>query len=248
MKIAAVCATYNRPAYLRRLLTCFLRQWHKDCELLILDDAGQYDNQSGDRWQLISVPRRFRTLGEKRNAAVSLTSPDTQGLAVWDDDDYYFPWALEACAEALARGVFCQPHHVMEQDPKTGILVRSESFHRKWPGYFAYHGAWAYNRDMFERLGGYKMGPNGCEDQEFQKRAVQAGVVSVDIDLLKYKPFYVYNREGQRISEMGDLDSAYGRIGEQPVEWIGKLEPLPDDEMPGWNEGHVPTETRLRAW
>ena len=48
-------------------------------ELMILDDAGQYENQEGDGWRLISIPSRFRSLGEKRNACAALASPDVEG-------------------------------------------------------------------------------------------------------------------------------------------------------------------------
>ncbi len=42
--------------------------------------------------QVINLPRRFRTLGEKMNAAVALASHDL--LFVWDDDDVYLPHRL----------------------------------------------------------------------------------------------------------------------------------------------------------
>ena len=71
-------------------------------ELVILDDAGQYENQSGPRWRLISTTKRFPTLGEKRNAAAALVGDGVDALAVWDDDDFYLPWALSASAAALA--------------------------------------------------------------------------------------------------------------------------------------------------
>jgi len=71
MKLAAVCCTFRRPHLLGELIESFLRQdYPRELrELIILDDAGDYDNQQGDGWQLISMPRRFRSLGEKRNAA-----------------------------------------------------------------------------------------------------------------------------------------------------------------------------------
>ena len=65
MKIAAVCVTYLRPVGLGRMLACFLQQDYPDRELVILDDAGQYDDQEGDRWRLVSVSKRYPTLGEK---------------------------------------------------------------------------------------------------------------------------------------------------------------------------------------
>ena len=60
MKIAAVCCTYLRPKHLGWLIQCFLEQDYPDRELVILDDVDQYDSQRGDRWELVSVRRRFR--------------------------------------------------------------------------------------------------------------------------------------------------------------------------------------------
>jgi hypothetical protein len=59
MKLAAVTITYKRPQQLAALIGCFLAQDHPDRELVILDDAGQYDNQEGDGWRLVSVPDRY---------------------------------------------------------------------------------------------------------------------------------------------------------------------------------------------
>ena len=63
MHVAIFCITLGRPAMVGRLLAMFAAQTHEDRSLLILDDGGQFRSQSGDRWQLVSIPRRFRTLG-----------------------------------------------------------------------------------------------------------------------------------------------------------------------------------------
>jgi hypothetical protein len=77
MKLAALCCTYQRPHLLGQLIESFRRQDYPLSmrELIILDDAGQYENQHEDGWRLISVPSRFATLGEKRNACAALASP-----------------------------------------------------------------------------------------------------------------------------------------------------------------------------
>ena len=111
MKIAAVCCTYLRPRQLGRLIQCFLRQDYPAGrrELVILDDAGQYNDQRGDGWRLVSVDRRFPSLGEKRNAAAAMVSDDVDALAPWDDDDQYLPWALSASVAALELAPWSRP-------------------------------------------------------------------------------------------------------------------------------------------
>jgi len=100
MKIACLCCTYNRPEQLAEAIESFQRQTYPLAkrELIVLDDAGQYDEQMGPGWWLLSLGKRFRTLGEKPNACAALASADVDAFAVWDDDDICLPWHLEAMA------------------------------------------------------------------------------------------------------------------------------------------------------
>ena len=104
MKIAAICCTYKRPKELANVIACFESQDYDDRELIILDDADQYQSQEGDRWRLISTQQRFRTLGEKRNASAALVSPEVDAYCVWDDDDVYLPWHMSAAVKTLQTG------------------------------------------------------------------------------------------------------------------------------------------------
>jgi glycosyltransferase involved in cell wall biosynthesis len=195
MKIAAVCCTFHRPKSLGNLIHCFLQQDCPDRELIVLDDAGQYDNQSGDRWRIVSVDRRFATLGEKRNAAVGLVSSDVEALAVWDDDDLYLPWALRASVETLAHAPWSRPSLVLH--PKNNGAL---SQHLTGG---LYHGGWAYRRDIFHRVGGYPAMNNG-EDQALARRFSDARVNEADPCSRGFQPFYIYCwGRGWHLSAMG---------------------------------------------
>jgi hypothetical protein len=50
-------------------------------ELIILDDAGELKNETGDGWQIMSISRRFRSLPEKFNALAGVAQGDI--LIVW---------------------------------------------------------------------------------------------------------------------------------------------------------------------
>ena len=159
MKIAAICCTYKRPNELATAIECFLRQDYPAelRELIVLDDAGQYENQEvfherypaqpgpGLRvflnWRLISVPFRFRTLGEKRNASAGLVSPDVDAYCVWDDDDVYLPWHMSAAADALADADYTIPT-VIYNDKRNRVQRKSNQY--------LFHGAWAFRRQAFE--------------------------------------------------------------------------------------------------
>lgn len=48
--VTCVCPTYKRPQLLQNALACFLAQEYERKHLVILDDAGQFCEQSGDDW------------------------------------------------------------------------------------------------------------------------------------------------------------------------------------------------------
>ncbi len=191
MKIAAVTVTYKRPSQLGRMLACFLAQDYPNRELVILDDAGQYESRQGECWRLVSVPRRYPTLGAKRNAAAALISPDVDALAVWDDDDCYLPWALSASVAALKRAGWSRPGIVLHASPDgSGRLIQ----HRTWasdPAGKLYHAAWAFRRETFRQIGGYSHALNSGEDQELMRRLVRAETAEADPCQLGYAPFLV---------------------------------------------------------
>lgn len=213
MKIAALCATFRRPKLLGQMIECFLRQDHPKHlrELIILCDASQYDNASGDGWTLISIPRRFKSLGEKRNAVAGLISKDVQGLAIWDDDDIGLPHALSTQARALELGDWSRPSLVLVEDgpgrlreAKTGGL---------------YQGGWAFRREIFEKVGGYRAHESNGEDQELGARLVAAGAVIVDPCEFA-DPFYYYreNSGSFHLSWSGPKHEGYDALGRGTVQ------------------------------
>jgi len=205
MKIAAVCATFLRPRQLGWMIRCFLQQDYPGRELVVLDDAGQYDNQRGDRWRLVSTSKRFPTLGEKRNAATALVSDDVEAIAVWDDDDLYLPWALRASAAALQSAPWSQPSLVLH--PRKDGSLRQ---HRTG-GLF--HGGWAYHRRIFDKVGGYPAKSNG-EDQALALRLARIGVKSSDPCRLGFEPFYIYPWDNGGRWHLSGLGAAgYRRLG-----------------------------------
>jgi hypothetical protein len=187
MRIAVVCVTYNRPRQLGQMIRCFERQDYASRQLLILDDAGQYDPTEGPGWRLLSVAERFPTLGQKRNAAARLVSSDVEALAVWDDDDLYMPWALRASVAALERAAWSRPSLVLHPQPDGSLRQ-----HRTG-GLF--HSGWAYRRDAFDRVGGYPSINNG-EDQGLAERFRRFGVAEADPVALGFPPFLIYPRTG----------------------------------------------------
>jgi len=259
MKIVVVCCTYKRPKSLGQMLYCFQHQDYPNRELVILDDAGQYPpprgcviggqprvTQCGSGWVLYSTSCRFGTLGNKRNTAIRLAfkrHPGAEAIAVWDDDDWYFPHALDACVAALCRGRWVQPRLVLEV--RQGVLCYAETAHRKDPNLPAYHGAWAFRRETIDAVGGYAAVSNG-DDQELMRRTVAAVGHSVDLDP-GTPPFYVYNRDPKvgHISASPTGERAYRQNAAIDVPVCRDLKPRLLVDYTTWPIDPTP---RLRRW
>ena len=196
MKLGVACCTYLRPTTLGELICSYERQDYPlaSRSMIVLDDAGQYTEQSGPGWRLVSVAARYCSLGEKRNAAAALLPKDVDAIVIADDDDIYLPHWLSAHASALANADWSVPSQVFEL---TGNQARRI---RNWG---TYHAAWAYRKSMFDKLGGYSFLNNG-EDQEFADRARLAGFSSGDPCL--FAPPFFMHRRGETLYQMSDLD------------------------------------------
>jgi glycosyltransferase involved in cell wall biosynthesis len=189
VKIAAVCCTYFRPKQLGATIKCFEEQTYENRELIILDDGDQYDYQEGDRWKLFSMAERYPSLADKRNAIVKLASPDVDAYAVMDDDDYYFPWWLEAVAEALENSQWCVPSIALHERPD-GVLNQ----HLTTKGFLSgYHPGWGYRKEAFQAVGGYPSGWSDGEDIEFFMRCLKTFGKPADSLSPKHpKPYLLY--------------------------------------------------------
>lgn len=257
MKITAGCITWNRPVELGRLIRCFELQDHPDRELIVLDDAGQYPDQPrGDRWQVVSIRQRFRTIGEKRTACMGLASSDSDAYAVWDDDDVFLPWALSSCVAALETAPWAQARVVLEWDNDGAGpgWHKQETFNRKDPFRPAYQSAWSFRREAYQAIGGYQ--PSAHEDWPLAEALLRKFGPSAD-STADGCPWLAYSRGPSHLStriQAHHADGAGGacftraweeRAGEviEPVD----LHPLirwdrPYDQIP------VPPEVHLRAW
>jgi glycosyltransferase involved in cell wall biosynthesis len=219
MKLAAICCTYHRPKELAAVIECFLRQDYPAelRELIVLDDAGQYANQAADRWRLASLPVRFRTLGEKRNASAALVSADVDAYCVWDDDDIYLPWHMSSAAAALKDADYTIPT-VIYTDKRDRLERKANQY--------LFHGAWAFRREAFERVGGYPFMQSG-QDQGLLRRFKAAQLRRADPIQYDPRPSYVYRwctiPGNRHISAMGK--DGYERLGQLAASPVTTLVP-----------------------
>ena len=184
-RVTWVCCTFNRHRSLGHLVHCFLQQDYPAelRRLVILDDAGQYENQQGDGWELVSVPRRFATLGQKRNAAWALAG-DTDILCGVDDDDMYLPHAMSACVAALTEGEWAIPSAVY-QECSPGVYALEP--------YHGHSSTWGYRREDYMRTTGFSFENKG-EDGGLQVQFEELALRIVDPLKLGFEPYCLYGR------------------------------------------------------
>lgn len=175
MKLVGVCLTHARPIQLANAIACFERQDYPDRFLIVLDDGNTVTPARGDRWEILSTPYKFASLGDKRRAAVEIAIQlGAEGLVVHDDDDVYLRHHYSAIAAALARGDVAVPSVVLSdyQEPRPGMA------HLQASG--RHHGAWGFTPEIYRRAGGYQSGINSGEDKALMKALKLVGAEIVD--------------------------------------------------------------------
>ena len=236
VKVAAICCTYKRPGQLEEAIEAFIRQdYPAECrELVILDDAGQYDSHALGEIpgvKLLSTDHRFRTLGEKRNASAALASPDVEVYCVWDDDDIYLPWHMSAAVNSLGNADYSIPS-VVYIDKRTRIEAkRNGSF---------FHGAWSFRRSAFEAVCGYPFIQSG-QDQGLLKRFRSQRLRQADPIESEPRPSYIYRwftAHSMHISAMGK--DGYERMGRESASQIARL-------LPGWTRDWVQLHEQAKS-
>ena len=155
--VSCLCPTYRRPQLLRESIACFEAQDYPvdRRELIILDDAGELENQTGNGWQIISIPRRFRSLPEKFNAVAALASGEI--LVVWEDDDIYLSHHISSHVAAMEGHLWSKPSVVLSD--YTGDVKEEDATGR-------FHASLAFTRQAFEQVGGWPLTLRGDFDQQ----------------------------------------------------------------------------------
>lgn len=185
--VSCFCLTYGRPRLLEEAVYSFLQQdYTGPKEMIVLNDyPDQVLTFDHPEVQVINLPKRFRSLGEKLNAAVALASHDL--LFVWDDDDIYLPHRLS----------FSMAHF----EPQKGFFKVKAAW--LWshgvlsgPLHNHFHAASCWSRDLFDAVRGYPADGSGC-DQIFEKRlAISFPGSAQPWDVKSEEIYYVYRWAG----------------------------------------------------
>jgi hypothetical protein len=179
--VSCLCPTYRRPKLLENSIACFVAQDYPADrrELIVLDDAGELEHQTGDGWQIISIPRRFRSLPEKFNALAGLARGDI--LVVWEDDDIYLTHHISSHVAAMERHLWSKPSKVLSD--YSGQIEEEDATGR-------FHGSLAFTRETFEQVGGWPLTLRGDFDQQFIRRLNCLGVPADPVTIAA--PSYIF--------------------------------------------------------
>jgi glycosyltransferase involved in cell wall biosynthesis len=179
--VSCLCPTYRRPKLLENSIACFLAQDYPADrrELIVLDDAGELQNQTGEGLHVISIPRRFRSLPEKFNALAGLARGEI--LVVWEDDDVYLPHHISIHVAAMEGHVWSKPSKVLSD--YTGEIREEDATGR-------FHASLAFTRHAFEQVGGWPLTLRGDFDQQLISRLNAIGLPGDPYQLAA--PAYVF--------------------------------------------------------
>jgi glycosyltransferase involved in cell wall biosynthesis len=152
--VSCFCLTYGRPRLLEEAIHSFLQQdYSGPKEMIVLNDyADQTLELDHPEMQVLNLSRRFRTAGEKMNAAAALASHDL--LFVWDDDDVYLPHRLS--------------FSVANFDPAKGFFKAREAWfwndgQLSGPMKSVLHAGSCWSRSLFDALRGYPADGTGYD-------------------------------------------------------------------------------------
>jgi hypothetical protein len=230
--VSCICPTYARPELLEEAIQCFLMQdYPGPKELIVLND---FDRQllvfDHPEVSVVNLPRRFRTLGEKMNAAVALTTHDL--IFVWDDDDIYLPHRLTFSVERFdARKAFFKPARAWMWND--GRLSGPET------NLFNSQACWS--RELFERARSYApIGP--MQDAEMEKRFEEVAPGSTSTyDISPEDIYYIYRWDTGTYHASWFGQDEHSGVAEYVNEQVrlGQLETSRIVLTPGWKVDYV---------
>jgi hypothetical protein len=171
--------------------------------------------------KLITTKHRFRTLGEKRNASVALSSSDADVFCVWDDDDIYLPWHMEAAANTIETAI---GYHECYTIPSTVYIDKRTFLARKLTNGI-FHPAWSFTRTVFTTVDGYPPMQSG-QDQGLRRRWDLRKITRLDPIVTDPRPSFIYRwcTTGSRhLSSMGK--HGYEQLAEAKATRVERIEP-----------------------
>jgi len=225
MKISAQCITYDRTELLEEAIESFLRQDYKgEKEMVILNDcADQQLICNHPEVFVVNTNRRFRTIGEKRNACIAMCSGDI--IFGWDDDDISLPHRITTSLKYKGdKPYFKNTSAWLWQNG----VVQDEPVRNTYPTMAC------WDRKFFEEVNGYAFMQSG-QDVELDNRFRKTGKRHC-IDIPKEDVYYIYRFGGTQKPHLSSYGYGKGwiEIGKREISNKGTIQLVPK-----WNTDYV---------
>lgn len=206
--ISCACITYDRPELLCEAIESFHRQdYTGEKELVILNDCPEQRLEyEHPEVYIINTPKRFRTIGEKRNANIALCSGDV--IFTWDDDDISLPWRISRCLEYKGTHPYFK---------NTAAWLWQNGELKDEPIKNTYPSMACWDRQFFEAVNGYAFIQSG-QDIELDNRFRKTGD-RYCIEIPKEDVYYIYRFGGTQKPHLSSYGYGKGwaEIGKREV-------------------------------
>jgi len=233
--VSCACLTYGRPHVLEEAIESFLRQdYAGEKELLILNDFDKQElHFDHPQVKVVNVNKRFKTIGEKRNASVALCSHDN--IFVWDDDDIYLPHRISLSMKKLTKEMpFFKTSNAFFLNIGQ-MSIKSNLF----------HSSSCWRRELFNDVKGYLAIDSG-QDYELEQEMgglLEGLAVGTDVDAVEM--YYIYrwaHTKSYHLSDFGrDNPEALKQI-EHAIEShvaCGLIKSGKINLNPAWREDYI---------
>lgn len=215
--VSCMCLTYGRPHLLEEAIFSFLNQdYSGEKELIVLNDfIDQELIYNHPQVKIINVNKRFKTVGEKRNAAAALSTYDI--LAPWDDDDIFLK-------RRLSFSIKMYDENKRFFKPSKALILNNGEISGPKANLFYSGGIWA--RSLFDQVRGHAHMGSG-QDMEIEKKFQE--IIKTNKNYSSIKPeeiYYLYRWSGTHsyhLSAFGQDKKEDSRTGNEKVEeWVKK--------------------------
>lgn len=137
-KITVIVPTFNRPRMLKRALESISNQSFQDFECIVVDDCSTFEifdvaKHFGPRFRML---RNISNIGISGTRLVGFRSARGEYLAQLDDDNRFYPWALERMNSILDKvedidgvsGLYVFHNGIRVSVPYSGTIITPESY------------------------------------------------------------------------------------------------------------------------
>lgn len=204
-KVSVFVATYNRVATNKYLLEecvqSFLNQDYPNKELVIVNDHPKqtivYEHPNV---HIFNLGIRFKTLGEKLNAAVGFCTGDI--LMPHDDDDVTLKCHISDAVARLGDFSYWNPR---------GYFYWPATNKVQHPGSIGYcHNCSAFTKEAFKKVGGYPSvsGPQDAHMDGLLRKLNDTSPL-VHSGPSEWTFIYRFGQHGIHLSAFGDTEKAY---------------------------------------